>query len=207
LVKKILELFEDARNLFLTAGNHDYFSYNGNGFFECKECKKNFDKEILNNVEMFPDVTITTQNLAFIGLNSAHADFFARGKIGEKQLERLKIVLNQESIKRARFRIIYLHHHSIDKNIKWYNFWSRFMKKAMELKDSKSFLKVIRQGGVEMVLNGHKHSRLGSFIKHNIMFFNGGSSSGVDSRKGISLITIDRNNQVQYEARWNFYEE
>ena len=80
------------------------------------------------------------------------------------------------------------------------------MKSAMQLNDSKAFLRVIKDGSVELVLNGHKHSKLGRKIKNDIQFCNGGSSSGKGSQVGFSLIEINKDLTIDYNKRWNFYE-
>lgn len=205
LVKKIMKILEDAKEIHVTAGNHDYFSFFGNGFFSDKKAEKEFNN--LFSIEGYPIVTITKDNYSFIGINSAHAEFFASGKIGKKQRERLISVLKQESIKKAKKRIIYLHHHAFDLSFKWYQIWKILKRNVMRLEDSKKFLKILKDYNVEMVLHGHKHSKLGKRVKNKTCFFNGGSSSGKGSLKGVSLIEIsDKTGEVSYEERWNFYE-
>lgn len=205
-VKELLKIIKKAKKILIIPGNHDYFTFNGNGFFSDKDTEKAFNKVIYGEKNKdFPILNII-DDVAFIGLNSAHSDFFASGKIGSKQLKELDKMLKLKEVVNCKARICYLHHHSFDVSVKWYKFWKRFMKSAMQLNDSKAFLKVIRGGNVNLVLNGHKHSKLGKKTKKNIQFFNGGSSSGKGSQVGFSLIIINKN-EVNYEKRWNYYEE
>ena len=141
-------------NLLLTPGNHDYGPL-GNLYFE--ESAKAFDK-LLSKLsikhryfekEIAADVLDDkkgTQVLA-VGVNSvvnSEIPFdFARGEIGDGQLNALQAILSDPTYADM-FKLVYLHHRPQRCN-DWF----------MELVDSEDFMAVLNQNGVDVVAFGH----------------------------------------------------
>lgn len=94
--------------------------------------------------------------VAFIGLSSARpsAPFFATGRIGDRQLQRLEELLAQTG-RQGLFRVVLLHHPPVPGEEKW----------RKRLTDAAEVCKVIARRGAELVLHGHRHRAVQSRIE------------------------------------------
>jgi len=86
--------------------------------------------------------------LAIIGLSTAlpTAPFFATGKLGENQLQKLSDTLEQTG-KEGLFRVVALHHGPLPDS-------NRYRKRLV---DAEAFRAVIRSAGAELIVHGHGH--------------------------------------------------
>ena len=196
-VLQALNILKNAKAVLIIPGNHDYFRFNGNGFVKCDDCVDSFNKKFIypqHPKGTFPLANITDSTL-FVGVNSSHPSFFARGKIGKSQLNAIDDVLGMDT----KFKVVYLHHHPLRLKHKWWEIWKWFDEKVMELYDSKEFINIINNNKVDVVLFGHRHLFLGRTIKDGVHYINGGKSS--KGKGGVSKITIDSNG-VSYIKRW-----
>lgn len=91
-------------------------------------------------------------DIALIGVSTSVSTppFFAQGKVGEAQLEALKIALNATV---GMCRVILIHHPP-----------SGPCKPRKRLLDAEAFCDVVAECGVELVLHGHNHKALLSWI-------------------------------------------
>jgi 3',5'-cyclic AMP phosphodiesterase CpdA len=96
---------------------------------------------------IFPSLRIRGP-VAFIGLSSARpsAPFFATGRIGAGQLERLDALLG-ETGQQGLFRVVLVHHPPVPGEEKW----------RKRLTDAARLCRVIVARGAELVLHGHRH--------------------------------------------------
>jgi 3',5'-cyclic AMP phosphodiesterase CpdA len=94
--------------------------------------------------------------VAFIGLSSARpsAPFFATGRLGDRQLQRLDELLEQAG-REGLFRVVLLHHPPVPGEEKW----------RKRLTDAAEVCKVIARRGAELVLHGHRHRGVQSRIE------------------------------------------
>ncbi|MEA2093819.1 MAG: metallophosphoesterase, partial [Pseudomonadota bacterium] len=94
--------------------------------------------------------------VAFIGLSSARpsAPFFATGRLGDRQLQRLEELLAQTG-RQGLFRVVLLHHPPVPGEEKW----------RKRLTDAAEVCKVIARRGAELVLHGHRHRAVQSRIE------------------------------------------
>lgn len=97
--------------------------------------------------QAFPSLKVRN-GIAYIGLNSAlpTPPFFATGKLGSAQLEKLSALL-AETASQGLFRVVYLHHPPIPGQEKW----------RKRLCDAAALLDVILRQGAELLLHGHSH--------------------------------------------------
>ncbi|MBN8534108.1 MAG: metallophosphoesterase [Rhizobiales bacterium] len=88
------------------------------------------------------------QNIALIGMNTGvpTAPFFATGTMGRPQGERLARLL-QDTRKSGLFRVVMIHHPPLRRGVKF----------GRGLTDAKSFERILREEGAELVLHGHNH--------------------------------------------------
>jgi 3',5'-cyclic AMP phosphodiesterase CpdA len=102
-------------------------------------------KDLADNI--FPSLRIRGP-VAFIGLSSARpsAPFFATGRLGRDQLERLDTLLEQTG-RQGLFRVVLLHHPPVPGEEKW----------RKRLTDAARLCRVIAGRGAELVLHGHRH--------------------------------------------------
>lgn len=89
------------------------------------------------------------QNVALIGVNSGvpTVPFFATGTMGRAQGERLAKLLRQTR-ESGFFRVVMIHHPPLRRGVKF----------GRGLTDAKSFERILREEGAELVLHGHNHS-------------------------------------------------
>ena len=139
----------------LVPGNHDYGCM---GTHPKKRYGKLFREKLLfSHQGTFPilgraDAQGLIDGVAIIGLDSMeaaiHRDYYlgAQGKIGNRQLKRLREMLESEEVKNASARVVYFHHHPFDP------------KPNMELHDADGFKKVLSGRNVDILLFGHNHN-------------------------------------------------
>lgn len=205
----LISLFKGkVKDILIVPGNHDYYGSKGNGIKHCEACVKKFNKNIYGSeTKEFPVLNII-DNTAFIGLNSAHPKFSATGKIGTKQRNKLKELLNKnEEVKSAKNVVVYLHHHPF-KLKKWYQQEGLFdiaYEGAMQLLDSEELLEII-EGKVDLVLFGHRHSWTGKIEKNGTAFINAGSTAGEGCKegRGFSSIMIADDGEIFGMKRWRY---
>jgi 3',5'-cyclic AMP phosphodiesterase CpdA len=141
-------------DVLVVPGNHDY----GDGISAYKENMESFKKNFYGNKhQAFPKLDIITDpkdntSIAFIGLDSMAGEFddhdprlFAQGDLGKTQRDELDTMLASPGVISADKRIIYLHHHPIDKSV------------SMKLNDSDKLARVLKRHKVDALLFGHKH--------------------------------------------------
>lgn len=129
-------------------GNHDY----GAGFFNWPPFEKKFREMFLPKPgNGYPCVDILGST-AFIGLDTSAAELHwwdlwgPNGEIGKGQLGKLATLLEQDSIRHARHRVLYMHHHPNDSG------------SFMGLKDWQALHQLIDKPGLfSAVLFGHRH--------------------------------------------------
>jgi 3',5'-cyclic AMP phosphodiesterase CpdA len=87
-------------------------------------------------------------HLAIIGLSTAlpTAPFFASGKLGEQQIDKLAQVLKQTE-QQGLFRVVVLHHGPLSDS-------NKFRKRLI---DAPQFRSVVQSCGAELILHGHGH--------------------------------------------------
>jgi len=177
-----------AKKVLIAPGNHDYYTWNGNGFYYDKESVEIFNANILGWVAVdFPIVT-HFEDTVFIGLNTAHPSFFATGKLGSKQRNKLDKMLEKYKNDET---IIYMHHHPY-----MVKSGGNFIyEKAMELMDSEEFMEIIDHR-VNYVFFGHRHSWAGKVEHNGAYFVNCGSTGGKGSERGVMIVDTERNTSL-----------
>ncbi len=95
----------------------------------------------------FPSLRVRGE-IALIGLSTAQptAPLLASGRLGARQLEKLRAVL-AECRAQGLFRIVSLHHPPLPGQIRW--------RKA--LRDAEALTGILRAEGAELILHGHSH--------------------------------------------------
>ncbi|MFN8241940.1 MAG: metallophosphoesterase [Bacteroidales bacterium] len=180
---KIISLLKkNGYTVLVIPGNHDY----GNGANGKKELVPVFKKKFYGTEGIsFPKLDIIG-GTAFIGLDTNAEElhwydrFFSEGELGKSQLERLKVMLDDERV-RKRKKVIYMHHHPFD-----YKF-------VMQLKDNDELKKII-SGRVDAILFGHYHRDIESAEKdYNGTWdiprcYNAGSSTHKNGHPGFQRI-------------------
>lgn len=125
----------------LVPGNHDaLIRENASG-------KAALWAEWLKTGTTFPSLLVK-DHIALIGVNSAvpTAPFFASGRIGAAQAERLRALLARTG-RAGLCRVVLIHHPPVE------NLVSR--RKGLE--DFRLFQTILREAGAELVLHGHSH--------------------------------------------------
>ena len=86
--------------------------------------------------------------IALLGVSTAVPTwpFFATGRVGETQRDRLESLLREQG-RAGRFRVVLIHHPPIDALTKW----------RKRLTDSDELAGVIARAGAELILHGHTH--------------------------------------------------
>ena len=173
LLKKLKQAGYDV---LVVPGNHDY----GDGITPFKENIRSFRKNFYGSASVeFPklDVIIDPDDgssIAFIGLDSMAGGYdfleprvLAQGYLGEKQLKDLDAMLAGADAAAAGKRVVYLHHHPIDKNV------------SMMLKDSEGLAEVLGGHSVDALLFGHKHQGRKWNARWGVKrLYDGGTSTG-----------------------------
>jgi 3',5'-cyclic AMP phosphodiesterase CpdA len=94
-------------------------------------------------------------DVALIGLSTARpsAPFFATGRLGERQLERLDSMLESTGAA-GRFRIVLLHHPPGRETVRW----------RKSLRDGEALREVLARRGAELILHGHAHFSAATYL-------------------------------------------
>jgi predicted MPP superfamily phosphohydrolase len=145
-VKAIDLLKARGYKVLVVPGNHDY----GTGTIGDQKFVLQFKRNFFGTGRItYPRLDIIGK-VAFIGLDSMAEElhwydrFLSQGQLGERQLKRLKRILDMPDVK-TRKKVVYLHHHPFD-----------FLP-GMQLKDSDR-LKDIIENRIDMLLYGHYHT-------------------------------------------------
>lgn len=87
-------------------------------------------------------------DVVLVGLSTAHpcSPFLATGTIGQEQLQRLEVILNEYGA-RQQCRVILIHHPPVPGVISW----------RKKLTDCRAFCAVLQRQGAELVVHGHAH--------------------------------------------------
>lgn len=132
-------------HVLVVPGNHDY----GTGTVGNIKNVELFKERFFGSHEIqYPKLDII-DGVAFIGLDSTagelhwHDRIFAQGELGKEQLDRLRSVLESESVSGLK-KVVYLHHHPFDYKI------------GRQLKDSDDLREVI-ENKIDALLFGHYH--------------------------------------------------
>lgn len=131
----------------------------------------------------FPLLRIRGQ-MALIGVNTAvpTLPFFATGTLGKRQLESIETLLQQNQ---RLTRILALHHPPVSlPNDRW-----------RKLTDRKALQRILQRTGCELVLHGHEHRDLLSWLP---------SSNGPIPVVGVGASTYDHPS-LDRRARYNIY--
>jgi predicted MPP superfamily phosphohydrolase len=181
-VEAVRILEERGYKVLVVPGNHDY----GTGTIGNRKFVGLFKgKYYSNRKTSYPKLDIIDK-IAFIGLDSTAEElhwldrFLSDGELGERQLARLKKILNKPEVRNLK-KVVYLHHHPFD------------FKLAMYLKDSNE-LKSIIENKIDMLLFGHYHADPSSAgkIYHGMWgirrCYNAGSSTHKNGNTGFQRI-------------------
>ncbi|WP_461482077.1 metallophosphoesterase family protein [Porticoccus sp.] len=149
-VRRWLDQLAAAGDISVVPGNHDSYvaeSWQNTYSRWLPYLRSDGAAEPASLLQAFPSLKVR-EGIAFIGLNSAlpTPPFFATGKLGSAQLEKLSALL-AETAARGLFRVVYLHHPPIPGQEKW----------RKRLCDAAALLDVIRRQGAELLLHGHSH--------------------------------------------------
>ena len=155
-VKDWLDELGSASNISVIPGNHDaYINTDKNQTTNLWSSYMEGDAESKSDVMTFPSLR-QRGPIAIIGVSTAvpTAPFFATGRIGNTQLDRLVQILKQTR-EQGLFRIIAIHHGPlVDSN--------KFRKRLI---DSEQFRSVINAHGAELILHGHGHYPVRDVLK------------------------------------------
>ena len=160
--RRWLEKLGTPKQVTVVPGNHD--AYVRSSWLQCLSHWEAYmasdatapDQRVVDSAEhLFPSLRVRGP-VAFIGLSSARpsAPFFAVGSIGDKQLERLARYLG-ETAKEGLFRMIMLHHSPVPGEEIW----------RKRLTDARQLCDVIKAYGAELVLHGHSHRAVETYIE------------------------------------------
>ena len=194
-IHAIRQLEANGYRVLLVPGNHDY----GTGAWGNSKYVEIFKTAYYNNAnQTFPKLDVI-EEAVFIGLDSMAEELhwydriFSEGELGEEQLTRLKLILDDPGITDKKI-IIYLHHHPFDFEL------------GMQLKDRDDFRKVI-ENKIDALLFGHYHDDRNSAGK----IFNGkwgipraynaGSSTHKNGNSGFHrVLDLTKDPRYDYDA-------
>jgi len=138
------------RAISVVPGNHDSYVTEPwlTTYEQWKPYLTSVNRELPSSSEdAFPSLNVRG-NVAFIGLNSAipSLPFFATGRLGVNQLQRLDALL-EETARKGLFRVVYLHHPP----------FPGMEKRRKQLRDCHQLADHIYHRGAELILYGHTH--------------------------------------------------
>ncbi|MGE0084030.1 MAG: metallophosphoesterase [Desulfococcaceae bacterium] len=143
-----LSRLKEAGFMVLTVpGNHDY----GSGVLGHPKYVEKYKQYFYGDISVTYPKLDFIENIAFAGLDSmadelhGHDRIFAEGELGARQLERLKNMLETDSVRNAEYTVVYLHHHPFHPT------------PAHHLKDSDKLGHVLRKYKIDALLFGHNH--------------------------------------------------
>ena len=140
-----------------------------------------------DNAHGFPYLRVRGP-VAFIGLSTAipTAPFFATGKLGDGQLQRLRHLLDT-SAQRGLYRIVVLHHSP---------HWSSFRRRLI---DADALLSILAETGAELLVHGHGHRQMQAELQagdHSIPVFGVPSASAnyknPDKKAGYNIYEVTK---------------
>lgn len=178
--RRWLERLGSAEHVTVVPGNHDaYIRTPWSSTFANWEPYMLSDNAAPDTAgpSIFPSLRIR-DGVALIGLSSAHASapFFATGSLGEKQRERLALLLRQTG-EQGLCRVVLLHHPPREEDEKW----------RKRLTDGRELCAILEREGAELVLHGHGHKPMASgipFAGHSIPVFGIPSASAIGHKPG-----------------------
>ena len=115
-----------------------------------------FDGNSPSNIDgIFPSLRVRGHT-ALIGVCTAQptAPFLAVGSVGANQLQKLKIIL-AHTRKQRLFRVLLIHHPPSLGTVSW----------RKRLKDSSALRALLARYGVELILHGHTHHTVQTYLK------------------------------------------
>lgn len=168
LVRLAFKRFADKGMLFVVPGNHDRYLFPIAGSGRPRptaESKKEAYTAFANSLGLNLDPSgawvrvVDDSETVLVGLDSCSRKqrrfFRHNGALGESQLNFLRTVSREVSWKRARHRIVLLHHHVVPLP---HGVGRRAPPEVgMRLDDAKSAAECFDECGVTMVLHGHRH--------------------------------------------------
>lgn len=156
----LLRRLGDRTRVSVVPGNHDVYTRSSKGLFE-QACAEWLPEE--HAERGFPWVKHLTRaadgadaGVSLIGLTTAFPTpwFFAHGRVGKPQLDRLAALLASPEL-RGRFVAVMLHHPLVD-DPPHRLFFMR------SLRDAGALAKVLKEGDAKAILHGHNH------IQHSV---------------------------------------
>lgn len=174
-----LDSLGDPRDVSVIPGNHDAYVRVPwqQGLANWQPYMAADDAPNATGNDVFPSLR-TRGPVAFIGLSTAvpAPPLLATGRLGKKQLERLKKLLKQTG-EQGLFRVVFLHHPPVPGLEKW----------RKRLVDDRALCDVLGEYGAELVLHGHMHRSLDNQIEipgGHIPVFGIPSSSAIGQKHG-----------------------
>jgi len=160
-----------ALPVLLVPGNHDYGCSWHTDWQAARDFKNAFAGLIFGDQPHEFPVLRVVGRCAFIGLDSSAMEFglfkglFAKGELGQAQLDRLNALLNQPELA-GLYKVVCLHHHpfidgySVRPDFADPHFWSKTLKwhgrRFLRLKDANSLVQILRDR-IDLLLFGHRH--------------------------------------------------
>ncbi len=196
-IKHLDKLKTAGFEVLVVPGNHDL----GTGGIGNRKYVKRFKKSFFGNENLhYPKLDII-DNIAFFGLDSMEEELnwydfaFAQGELGEKQLDKLKALLNTTEVKNCDYRVVYLHHHPLDP------------KPFMQLRDSDELKKILKNSNISALLFGHNHDGKnwnGSGAWGINRVYDAGSSTGKSPEKDHPhrVISLDKEPDSDYDGKF-----
>jgi 3',5'-cyclic-AMP phosphodiesterase len=117
----------------------------------------------------------------------------SNGEIDRQQYHHLKKLLYFPALEKRR-KLMLIHHH-FNKGEPagsgaLQNVWSTIERQTMKLRGKKDLLRLLRNGGVDLVLHGHVHQNC-TYGRRGVVFLNGGGSV-MDAGEGVGLVNFVR---------------
>lgn len=164
----------------LVLGNHDY-CFRG---FTINKRKKRLNS--LRNEILKSEIISISDEIAVIPIDSNTDEALARGKVGEEQLSRVGIFLENIPNNKEMTFIFVLHHHlleidktnRIDSEITQRIFPRDSSDFGLKLVDSSNVINWLKDRQIRLVLHGHKHIPYLNEIDNSVIIVGCGSSTG-----------------------------
>ncbi len=144
---QLSRLKEAGFRVLTVPGNHDY----GSGVLGDPKYVEKYKQYFYGDSSVtYPKLDLIGDT-AFVGLDSMAEELhwydrvFAEGELGDKQLERLKNMLDSDPVRKADWTVVYLHHHPFHPT------------PLHQLKDSDKLGYVLTQYKIDALLFGHNH--------------------------------------------------
>jgi len=154
--QKLLDALGSPSNVSVVPGNHDaYIATNWKQTYAlwtrymASDSDSRSDGSNSDLGAYFPMLRIRGQT-ALIGVSTARpsAPFFATGKVGQLQMQKLENLL-AETGRQGLFRVVLIHHPPVSGVVSW----------RKRLIDARDFCTVVKNRGAELILHGHVHRR------------------------------------------------